>query len=291
VTVLVVWAAAALAAAAVTAVTVLRSPKADPASPTLPPESVGDTVQRHPSLAQSLAHRVRGFWSADVTTGAALGAAATVLVIAATVLGVLAAMVRGRDGLVAFDPRISQWAADNASVTATAVMRVATDLGSTATVIVATVVIGLVEWRRRPTRWLPLFLIVVVVGQNVLANVVKLAVDRARPALDPLTAFSGTSFPSGHSTAAAACFLAWALVLGRGRSRRTRALLAAAAIGGAVAVAESRVFLGVHWFTDALAGLLLGWSWFAVCSLAFGGRRLQLGEPIKVAEQTAVAAS
>ena len=41
----------------------------------------------------------------------------------------------------------------------------------------------------------------------------------------------------------------------------------------AVAVACTRVFLDVHWLTDTLAGLFLGWAWFAAVSIAFGGRR------------------
>ena len=49
--------------------------------------------------------------------------------------------------------------------------------------------------------------------------------------------------------------------LGRGGSPRVRAGLAGAAVAIAVAVATSRVLLGVHWFTDVLAGLALGWAW------------------------------
>ena len=84
---------------------------------------------------------------------------------------------------------------------------------------------------------------------------------RARPDLHPLAGFSGPSFPSGHATAAAATFIAIALVVGRDWSPRGRRNLAGAAVGVAVAVACSRVFLGVHWVSDVIGGLILGWTW------------------------------
>ena len=60
-----------------------------------------------------------------------------------------------------------------------------------------------------------------------------------------------------------------------------RALLVGAAGALAVAVAASRVLLDVHWLSDVIAGLLLGWAWFALCAIAFGGRRLHFGEPVE----------
>jgi undecaprenyl-diphosphatase len=131
----------------------------------------------------------------------------------------------------------------------------------------------------------PVYLALVLVGQNVVANTVKDLVDRARPAIDPLAGFSGPSFPSGHSTAAAATYAACALVIGRRRTPRVHSILAGTAVAIATAVAASRVLLGVHWFTDVLAGLALGWAWFALCSIAFGGRLLRFGAPVEVAER------
>jgi undecaprenyl-diphosphatase len=144
---------------------------------------------------------------------------------------------------------------------------------------------------RRPSRWLPLFLIAVTVGQTLMSTGIKELVDRIRPTANPIAHTLGPSFPSGHTTGAAACFAAFALVLGRGRSRNVQSVLAGAAVFIAIAVAASRVLLGVHWLSDVIGGLALGWGWFAVCSIAFGGRLLRLGAPIEAATRVSEAAA
>ena len=53
----------------------------------------------------------------------------------------------------------------------------------------------------------------------------------------------------------------------------------ALAVGIAVAVAASRVLLDVHWLTDVIAGLALGWAWFAACTVAFARQVLRPGAP------------
>ena len=59
------------------------------------------------------------------------------------------------------------------------------------------------------------------------------------------------------------------------------------AVGIAVAVASSRVLLDVHWLTDVIGGLALGWAWFTLCGIAFGGRLLRFGVIAEVAGRVA----
>jgi undecaprenyl-diphosphatase len=77
------------------------------------------------------------------------------------------------------------------------------------------------------------------------------------------------------------------LLIGRRQARPRRAALIGLAAGIAVGVAASRVLLDVHWLTDVIAGLALGWAWFAVCSIAFGGRILRFGAGAEVAARAA----
>jgi undecaprenyl-diphosphatase len=65
-----------------------------------------------------------------------------------------------------------------------------------------------------------------------------------------------------------------------------QAALASVAVGLAAGISCSRVFLGVHWLTDVIGGLVLGWTWFALCSIAFGGRLLEFARPAEEMEQT-----
>jgi membrane-associated phospholipid phosphatase len=45
-------------------------------------------------------------------------------------------------------------------------------------------------------------------------------------------------------------------------------------------VAASRALLGVHWLTDILAGLAVGYCWYVICAVLFGGRAQRLGGPM-----------
>jgi undecaprenyl-diphosphatase len=256
---------------------VRRWPQADPAAAAT--TAVADGLSHQRRLGRFLRSRL----DPAVATGLALTAALVGLVVAGTIIGVFVYMVRSNSGVVTIDEHIARWAADNVSGLSVRLMTWITQLGSTPVVVLLSLVGAAYGVRRWHKPSIVLFITIVVGGQFLLMNLIKLAVGRARPDLQRLSVFSGSSFPSGHSTAAAATFAALALILGLKRSPRTRAILMGVAVSIAVAVGCSRMFLGVHWFSDVVAGLALGWSWFALCAVAFGGRMVELGAPIEAA--------
>jgi undecaprenyl-diphosphatase len=193
--------------------------------------------------------------------------------------------VRRSEALADLDSAAARWAQHHTGQLTHQILDGVTSLASTPGVIVIAIVVGLIEWLRVPSRWIPVFLLVVTIGDSLITNTVKGLIDRARPTIDPVAATLGPSFPSGHSSTAAALFAALALLAGRQRSAEARAALVGLAVGLAVGVACSRVLLDLHWVSDVVAGLALGWGWFAVCAVAFGGWLLRLGAPIEEVAQ------
>jgi len=234
---------------------------------------VGREIGHHSRLRRFVKSRL----NPEAATGLALTVALGAVIVGGVVLGALAYLVRTNSRLVDLDASVAQWGADHAGPVSERGLTLITQLGETWLVVVLAVVVSVVAYVRRPNRWIPVFLLTVLVGQWLLVNGIKELLDRVRPALNPIAETLGPSFPSGHTTAAAAFWAAAALVLGRGVGPHGRALLAGAAAGIAVAVACTRIFLDVHWLTDTVAGLCLGWAWFAACSVAFGGRFLRFG--------------
>jgi membrane-associated phospholipid phosphatase len=279
--VVVVVVAAGAVVAGLTALLARRWPAIE--EPKVSGSTIVEEVVEHPKFA----HRLRGHFDPKTGTGIALTIATAAVGAAAVGIGVLVAMIRSKTGVERFDIRLAQYGADHATDWSTSAMRNISRLGGTPAVVLLATIATVIELIRKPSKALPLFMVLVVGGQFLLSNGIKYLVERARPDISRLTGFAGTSFPSGHSTAAAATLAAIALISTRNRSRRAKIAGASIAAGLAVAVGATRVFLGVHWFTDVLAGLLLGWGWFAICSIAFGGRLMNFGHPAEVAEQVA----
>jgi len=241
---------------------------------------VGEAVGRYPSPRAVLDARL----DPAAATGLALTLALVFAIGGGLLLGVLAFLVRANSRLIGLDNSVAKWGHRHASPMSMHVLNGITQLGSIYTVIGLGVVLAVAETIRERSVWVTPFIVAVVGGEEILTTTVKQITNRVRPTFNHAAATLGPSFPSGHSATAAAFYATAALLLARWRGRRTRAALAGLAAGVAVAVAARRVLLDVHWLTDVIAGLALGWAWFAICGIAFGGRILRFGA---AAEQVA----
>jgi membrane-associated phospholipid phosphatase len=215
------------------------------------------------------AEGTRAHLEPEAVRGAALALALGVLILGGLVLALLTFVVRGVDGGLGVDVAVGEWGQRQATGFTDAVLEAITFFGAPTTVIVMAVVLALEETVRTRSRWVIPYVFAVVAGNGIVTTTIKHLADRVRPELNPIAETLGPSFPSGHSSWAAAFFACAALLLGRGRSRRTRIALAGLGAGIAVAIAATRVLLGVHWLSDVIAGLALGWGWFAACTIAF----------------------
>ncbi len=109
----------------------------------------------------------------------------------------------------------------------------------------------------------------VLIGASVMVVTLKLFFHQLRPQVfPPLVHETSYSFPSGHSLTSFAVwgFVAWWIV-SLDPKQLWRWLLGLLSVMVAALVALSRLYLGVHWPTDVLAGFFLGFGWVAVCAL------------------------
>jgi membrane-associated phospholipid phosphatase len=264
--------AAALAAFVLSAVRSLP----DPIDPVDAERAAVRRLARHPRLRRFLRQRLDRRTAGGLMLTVALLATFAV----ALVTGLLLDMVDGSSGLASVDDDVANWGAANADSVAVDMLRLVTYLGDTTVVVGVLLIGGVIDlWRHRRFEVL-VFLAVALVGEKLIVNGLKEIVDRARPDVMHLVGWQGPSFPSGHAATAAVVWPALALVLARGCPRVVRAASAAAAALVAFGVAASRALLGVHWLTDVVAGLTIGYGWFVICAVMFGSRAQRLGDPL-----------
>jgi undecaprenyl-diphosphatase len=141
-----------------------------------------------------------------------------------------------------------------------------TALGSSAILILLTLAVAGYMAMHRKYRAMVLTL-AASLGSLALAEGLKLVFMRTRPDLVPHGSYVFTrSFPSSHSMAAAATYLTLGALLARVQPhRRIKAYLLLMAVGLTLLVGISRVYLGVHWPTDVLAGWTGGAAWAMFC--------------------------
>ena len=186
------------------------------------------------------------------------------VVLAATIgAGELLAKAERPDGSTGFDRSITSWFVDHRASWLTTVARALSTIGSQKVLIPLVAVVAIVLVVRRALK--PALLLVVLwAGALELYTLAKHFVGRPRPPMHLwLTSVTSTAFPSGHATQSLSTYAALALVSAAVVSAARRPALAFAAVIAA-GVGWSRVYLGVHWATDVLAGWLAAACWVAL---------------------------
>jgi undecaprenyl-diphosphatase len=119
-----------------------------------------------------------------------------------------------------------------------------------------------------------LFVLAATGGGSAIGKLLKLAYGRPRPDIVPhLVDVTSASFPSGHAADSAIVFLTLAALIARTvADRAVRLYLLSVAILLTLMIGASRVYLGVHWPSDVVAGWTFGAAWALLCSIAY--RRL-----------------
>jgi undecaprenyl-diphosphatase len=148
-------------------------------------------------------------------------------------------------------------------------MRDITSLGSASVlVLITTAVIVYLLLIRRPATALLIF--VAVAGGQVLSSLLKAGVDRPRPELvSHLVSETSLSFPSGHAMLSAITYLTLGSLAARFlHGRTTKIYVLSLAVLTTLMIGISRIYLGVHWPSDVLAGWCAGFAWAMLCWLA-----------------------
>jgi undecaprenyl-diphosphatase len=181
------------------------------------------------------------------------------LIALGVLLGVLAIAAYVSNGalLLTWDEPIQRTVEDARSSDATAVFRRISFLGSTVTVLTLGTVMAAVAWRR--CRAVAFTVLIAMLARPLLEFVVKDVVARDRPDLERLVNGVGYSFPSGHVMASVALWGLLPLVVTL-YTRHRRVWWGSVVVSATliVAIGASRTYLGVHWFSDVVAGLIVG---------------------------------
>lgn len=137
--------------------------------------------------------------------------------------------------------------------------------GATVVILLTSLVSGYLLLRGRWRR--VLLLAVTVAGGHALSHLLKGLYGRERPSVVPHLAYVNShSFPSGHSLSSSVVYLTIAALLAQSApGRREKIYLMTIAFGLTLLIGLSRVFLGVHYPTDVLAGWSAGTAWALAC--------------------------
>jgi len=209
-----------------------------------------------------------GFLGLDLTIGA------IILLVASWIFGGVAEDVVTGDPLTVVDREIAVWLHLHATPTLTEAMKFISLLASWPVAMGICLFMAFYFVRKRFRYHLLALVLTIPVGM-LLNGMLKYAFHRSRPAWDDPTLMIGSfSFPSGHAMAATLLygFLA-AFGVRRVQAWRWRVPVVLAAGLLVVLIGFSRLYLGVHFLSDVLAGMAAGSAWLALCLTAVGTLR------------------
>ena len=170
------------------------------------------------------------------------------------------------EGDINLDTRFAAWLHDHATSGWTTFFENVTRLGNIPVLAAVTAVAAILLWRRRLKAELELLLLAAV-GAEILTVGLKLGFERERPFFpDPLATESTYSFPSGHASVSLAVYGTIGYIAARhAATRRRQIAILAATTGLVLLIGFSRLYLGVHYLSDVIAGFSLGLAWVALC--------------------------
>lgn len=170
------------------------------------------------------------------------------------------------EGDTQVDERVATWLHDHATPRLTTFFDAVTVLGNLMTLVVVVVVACLVLWRKG---WIAdlVLLVVAAVGAEVITIGLKQGFQRERPFFpDPLATERTFSFPSGHASVSLAVYGTLGYIAARHlETRRAQVLALVSATVLVLLIGFSRLYLGVHFLSDVIAGYSIALTWVALC--------------------------
>ena len=166
----------------------------------------------------------------------------------------------------AFDDAVLQWLGQHRTKSLDAFMLDVTSLGTSSVVAMVVGVAALFLWLNKH-KHSAVLLLVSTAGGVLLNNLLKLGFGRPRPDVIPwATTATFYSFPSGHAMSATVVYSTVAYLAGRlQRTHRARLAVAGLATLVVAIICLSRLYLGVHYPSDVLAGIIIGLAWAGFC--------------------------
>ena len=170
------------------------------------------------------------------------------------------------EGDTKVDIRLASWLHEHASPGWTTFFENVTRLGNVSTLLVLVLLAGAVLWRKGWIAELQL-LVLAAVGAEIITTGLKLGFQRDRPFFsNPLSTETTYSFPSGHASVSLAVYGTIGFIAARHLGTRRAQITALAASGVLVLlIGFSRLYLGVHFLSDVIAGFSIGLAWVALC--------------------------